>query len=117
MCISLSYDIFSGIIDVIGGRCFVMPLNRDKVLPPRSMGDLIQRLWEGYYNVNTAIVRENMRVVTPPVTDVAEIGQFLSRECEGYPIYKLEKFLGGGMCNVLIQEATEAVLLTEDVHM
>ena len=72
-------------------------------------------MWEGYYKVNTAIVRENMRVVTPPVTDIAEIGQYISRECEGYPIYKLEKFLEGGKSDG--NRTVRCVLVTGDMHM
>lgn len=73
-----------------------MPLNRKNVLPPSSLLDLVQKMWEGYYKVNTTIVRETMRVVSPPVTDFTEIGSYIANECEGMPIYKLEKYVGGG---------------------
>lgn len=85
------------IIDVSEKRCFVMPLNRDRVLPPRSMFDLIQKMWDGYYKVNTTVVRENMRVVLPPITDMSEIGDYIERECYGMLIYKLEKDDSKGM--------------------
>ncbi|KAF7280535.1 uncharacterized protein LOC143193354 [Rhynchophorus ferrugineus] len=86
---------YTGIIDVTDHRCFVMPLNRTNVLPPRSLIDLVQKMWEGYYKVNTAVVRETMRVVGPPVSDFTEIGSYIASECSDMPIYKLEKYVGG----------------------
>lgn len=86
----------TGIIDATGKRCFVMPLNRGNVLPPRSLFDLIHKMWDGYYKVDTEVVRETMRVVTPPIADAKEIGSYIANECQGFPIYKLEKYVGGG---------------------
>ncbi|RZC36305.1 integral membrane protein 2A [Asbolus verrucosus] len=85
----------TGIIDITGNRCFVMPLNRGNVLPPRSLFDLIHKMWDGYYKVDTQIVRETMRVVTPPLKDLKEVGAYISKECEHRPVYKLEKYVGG----------------------
>lgn len=87
----------TGIIDVTGKRCFVMPLNRHVVLPPRSLFDLIHKMWDGYYKVNTEVVRETMHVSTPPLTkdDLKTVGNYISRECDGLPVYKLEKYVGG----------------------
>ncbi|KDR10662.1 integral membrane protein 2B [Zootermopsis nevadensis] len=81
----------TGIIDMDGHRCFVMPLNRQRVLLPRSMFDLIRKLWDGSYEVDTDVVRETMRVVTPPITDFENVGYYISRECSGFPTYMLEK--------------------------
>ncbi|KAG8228588.1 hypothetical protein J437_LFUL009293 [Ladona fulva] len=81
----------TGIIDLDGNRCFVMPLNRYQVLPPRSLFDLIKKMWEGYYEVDTEVVRETMRVITPPLSDMQGVGQYISRECMGMPTYKLQK--------------------------
>ncbi|XP_018576588.1 integral membrane protein 2C [Anoplophora glabripennis] len=85
----------TGIIDITGHRCFVMPLNRQNVLPPKSLFDLIQKMWEGYYKVDTAVIRKTMKVVLPPITDSKSIGGYITSECEGLPIYKLEKYVGG----------------------
>ncbi|KAF2898962.1 hypothetical protein ILUMI_07223 [Ignelater luminosus] len=87
----------TGIIDVTGRRCFVMPLNRGAVLPPRSLFDLIHKMWEGYYKVNTEVVRETMHVSTPPLTrdELKSVGSYISKECDGLPVYKLEKYVGG----------------------
>lgn len=85
----------TGIIDITGRRCFIMPLNRDNVLPPNSLFDLIHKMWEGYYKVDTEVVRKTMKVVIPPITDTKTVGAYISSECEGLPIYRLEKYVGG----------------------
>ncbi|XP_017784330.1 PREDICTED: integral membrane protein 2B [Nicrophorus vespilloides] len=85
----------TGIIDRTGNRCFIMPLNRKNVLPPKSLLDLIQKMWKGYYKVNVDIVKETMRVVTPPISDTSKVGEYISKECYGLPIYKLEQYVGG----------------------
>ncbi|XP_067007927.1 integral membrane protein 2C isoform X2 [Anabrus simplex] len=81
----------TGIIDLDNHRCFVMPLNRQRVLPPRSLFDLIRKMWDGYYEVDTEVVRETMRVVTPPISDMKAVGYYISRDCKSYPTYMLEK--------------------------
>jgi len=86
----------TGIIDITGKRCFVMPLNRNVVLPPRSLFDLIHKMWDGYYKVNTEVVRETMHVSMPPLSkdDLKNVGSYISKECDGLPVYKLEKYVG-----------------------
>lgn len=79
----------TGIVDINGGRCFVMPLNRDQVLPPRSIVDLLSKIWNGYYEVDTEVIRENYRVELPPVENLEELGRFIYRECVGLPTYRL----------------------------
>lgn len=86
---------YTGIIDVTASRCFIMPLNRGNVLPPSSLFDLVHKIWDGYYKVDTKVVRETMRVVTPPITDTSEIGEYITSECQDMPIYRLEKYVGG----------------------
>ncbi|CAK9798587.1 Integral membrane protein 2C [Anthophora plagiata] len=81
----------TGIIDIDGQCCFVMPLNRQAVLPPRNMYDLLRKMYEGYYEVDTEIVRETMKVVTPPITDLSVVGTYIARECQNLPTYMLTK--------------------------
>lgn len=45
----------------------------------------------GYYEVDTAIVRETMKVVTPPITDLSVVGTYIARECQDLPTYMLKK--------------------------
>lgn len=87
----------TSIVDVTGKRCFVMPLNRNVILPPRSLYDLIRKMWDGYYKINTEILRETMQVIIPPLSkdEVKLLGSYITRECNGLPIYKLEKYVSG----------------------
>jgi integral membrane protein 2B len=81
----------TAIVDQTAKRCFVMPLDREKVLPPRSMFDMIQKMSDGYYSVNTNRVRETMRVVLPPLDDLSDLGQYIQQECVDKTTYRLEK--------------------------
>ncbi|XP_074599337.1 integral membrane protein 2B-like [Brevipalpus obovatus] len=81
----------TGIVDLEEDRCFVLPLNRSMVYPPHSSIDLIIKLKSGFYDVDTEIVRESYRVVTPPITDIKPLGYYIARECEKFPTYRLEK--------------------------
>lgn len=88
----------SAIIDRSTKRCFVMPLDRDTVLPPRSIADVISKMWEGYYNIDTNVIRKNMRVVLPALseTDKEAISPRIRSECLDANIYRLEKYVSGG---------------------
>jgi len=81
----------TGIIDLEAGRCFVLPLNRSRVLPPHSLFDLVAKMRAGYYDVDTEVVRESYRVVTPAIDDVKSMGYYIGRECATLPSYTLEK--------------------------
>ncbi|XP_013788057.1 integral membrane protein 2C-like [Limulus polyphemus] len=81
----------TGIVDVERRRCFVMPLNRKLIYPPRSLVDLMLKLETGYYDVNTEVVRETMYVITPPVSDKKKLGYHIARVCSTFPIYRLER--------------------------
>lgn len=85
----------SGIIDKDNGRCFLMPLDRDTILPPKSLRDLIEKMWNGYYNINTSTVRKNMRVITPELKDLSDVSPRITNECEEMKIYRLEKLVSG----------------------
>ncbi|XP_014259630.1 integral membrane protein 2C isoform X2 [Cimex lectularius] len=82
----------TGIVDVDGKRCFVMPLNHTNVLPPETLYDLIKKMQDGYYEINTAVIRDTMRVVLPAIEDRSSLGIYIRKECQDYAIYRLEKF-------------------------
>lgn len=84
----------TGIIDLDGHRCFVMPLNRSLVLPPHSLLDLILKMRDGYYEVDTEVVRDTMSVLYPPITDFKSVGYYIARECSTLNTYMLEKVTG-----------------------
>ncbi|GAB6019865.1 hypothetical protein CHUAL_001404 [Chamberlinius hualienensis] len=81
----------TGIIDLEGRRCFVMPLNRTLVLPPHSLLDLVLKMRAGYYEIDTEVVRDTMSVVYPPITDFSSVGHYIARECSNLNTYMLEK--------------------------
>lgn len=81
----------TGIIDTVRQCCFVMPLNRQCVLPPRNMYDLLRKMYSGYYDVDTKVVKETMKVVKPPITDLSLVGTYIARECQDFPKYMLMK--------------------------
>jgi integral membrane protein 2B len=85
----------TGIIDMDANRCFVMPLDREQVAPPKSMRDLIFKVWNGYYNIDTDVVRQNMRVVVPALEDTSDVSPHVMRECSDKKIYRLEPFVNG----------------------
>lgn len=93
----------SAIIDRSTKRCFVMPLDRETVLPPRSIVDVVNKMWDGYYNIDTNIIRKNMRVVLPALsdTDKATISPRIRSECMDSNIYRLEKIVSGGKLRMM----------------
>lgn len=87
----------SAIVDVEGRRCFIMPLDRSTVEVPRNFYDLILKMQKGDYNIDTTVVKKNMRVVLPPITDMSKMATGIADECKGKRTYKLEKYVSGGM--------------------
>ncbi|KAK3860770.1 hypothetical protein Pcinc_033202 [Petrolisthes cinctipes] len=81
----------TGIIDVSSGRCYVMPLNHTHVLPPRSLFDLIEKMWMGYYNVDTRVVHESTRIIYPPVEDYQTLGVYIAKQCAAFPTFWLQR--------------------------
>jgi len=83
---------YTAIVDQSANRCFIMPLDRDKIAPPKSMFDMIQKMSEGYYSVNTKkTVRENFRILFPESDDLTEFGEYIQAECKDKKTYRLEK--------------------------
>ncbi|XP_053676998.1 uncharacterized protein LOC128727149 [Anopheles nili] len=85
----------SGIIDSAARRCFIMPLDRETVLPPQSLHDLIQKMQHGYYNIDTSVLKKTMRVVLPELTDFTDVSPRITKECVDMKIYELEKIISG----------------------
>ncbi|XP_023209896.1 integral membrane protein 2B-like isoform X1 [Centruroides sculpturatus] len=99
----------TGIIDLDGHQCFVMPLNRSLVLPPHSLFDLVVKMRAGYYDVDTEIVRETMQVMTPPIKDFKTVGYYIARECSKMPTYRLERVTS----SVFKRSITDKILFRE----
>lgn len=86
----------SAIIDTHSRRCFIMPLDRDTTLPPKTLTDLLKKMGSHYYNIDTERVRHTMRVVTPPIDDLSTISERIANQCFDMKVYKLEKITSGG---------------------
>lgn len=85
----------TGIVDLSGHHCFVMPLNRQNILPPKDLLDLVRKMAGGYYEVDPKVLSESYRVVLPKVEDLSTLGRYIEYECRNYPVYKLEKIVSG----------------------
>lgn len=90
------------IVDKEQSHCFVMPLDRTTVLEPRSLQELIVKLNDGSYIIDTEIVRRNMYVVMPALSDLSEIAPRILKECMNMSIYRLEEKIGNGEFLILI---------------
>lgn len=86
----------TAIIDESTKRCFVMPLDRDAVLPPKSLADVILKMYMGYYDINIKQIQKSMRVIPDEVTDMTTISPNIQIACDSMSIYRLEKIVGGG---------------------
>lgn len=85
----------SAIVDKENGRCFVMPLDRETVLPPDSLYDLVRKMWSGYYDLDMDVVKKNMRVVVPALKDLTDISPRIVEDCSKMRVYQLEKMIRG----------------------
>jgi hypothetical protein len=84
----------TAIVDPTGMQCFIKPLDRKNIAPPKSFVDLINKMENGYYEQNTKVIRERYRVRLPPLDtrDVAELGSWMIREqCVTKKTFLLEK--------------------------
>lgn len=86
----------SAIIDHDARRCFIMPLDRENILPPQSLTDLIQKMFRGYYEINTTVIRKKMRVVTPAIDDLSSTSPKIQDACRNMNVYRLENYVSGG---------------------
>lgn len=88
----------TGIVDLEKGRCFLMNLDRTRVLPPKGLFDLVEKMREGTYDIDTEVIKDNYRVVLPAVSDIDDMGYYIAKECavKGFPTYRLEKMTSPG---------------------
>jgi hypothetical protein len=81
----------TAIVDLDHGRCFILPLNRDAVKPPKSFIDLLEKFKSGYYLPNAQVMREGYKVLTPPLMDLAPLGPYINADCQFFDTYRLIK--------------------------
>jgi hypothetical protein len=81
----------TAIVDLDHARCFILPLNRDTVKPPRNLIDLYNKVKSNYYVPDAEIVRESYKVVLPPLADVEPLGFYIWNDCQFFDTYRLIK--------------------------
>jgi integral membrane protein 2B len=81
----------TAIVDKDHGRCFILPLNRDAVKPPKNFLDLLEKFKSGYYMPNAEIMRESYMVVNPPIDDLEPMGYYIWNDCQFFTTYHLVK--------------------------
>jgi len=81
----------TAIVDPDGKRCFVMPLNRNEISPPRSLMEIISKLKNGAFELDLDEIRHDTRVVLPPLETLEGYGFFIERACFRYKTYRLEE--------------------------
>uniref|UniRef100_A0A0K2TRD3 Integral membrane protein 2 n=1 Tax=Lepeophtheirus salmonis TaxID=72036 RepID=A0A0K2TRD3_LEPSM len=84
----------TAIIDPDAGRCFVMPLNREEIEPPRNFIDIINKMRQGTYKLDFRKIRKDTRVVLPPLSNLEEYGSFIEKACRDKKTFRLEEVTG-----------------------
>uniref|UniRef100_A0AC34R1Z5 Integral membrane protein 2 n=1 Tax=Panagrolaimus sp. JU765 TaxID=591449 RepID=A0AC34R1Z5_9BILA len=81
----------TAIVDVLGDRCFLKPLDRSVVVPPKNFIDLLQKMESGYYAQNPRVIHETFRVgnrLDPE--DLLDLGSVMvSRHCNNKAVFQL----------------------------
>eukprot|EP00918_Siedleckia_nematoides_P086288 GHVU01189924.1.p1 GENE.GHVU01189924.1~~GHVU01189924.1.p1 ORF type:complete len:275 (+),score=35.61 GHVU01189924.1:57-881(+) len=80
---------YTAIVDQDDNRCFILPLNRSLVKPPRDFWDLLLKLKTGYYLPDAHVIRIKYQVVQPPIINLAPFGYYIWHECSKYDTYRL----------------------------
>lgn len=85
----------TAIVDPLHRTCYIMPLNRSRISPPRDLIDLMVKLKTQYYMPKASVVREQYRVVLPAMTDLTVLGSIIMRECYHHHTFRLERYVSG----------------------
>lgn len=86
----------TAIVDRSARRCFLMPLDRESVLPPTSLKDLFEKMARGEFRLDMDVVQQNMRVVLPALENLDDVSPSIRAECgKSMRVYRLEKFVRG----------------------
>ena len=83
----------TAIVDILGDRCFLKPLDRSVVVPPKNFIDLLQKMENGYYAQNPRVIHETFRVgARLDSGDLLSLGSaMVSRHCNNKDVFQLVK--------------------------
>jgi len=79
----------TAILDMESHDCYILPLNRSVVKPPKDLFELIRGLNDGTFTVDGDAVRETYIANPLAMPDPSTLGPFIARECRGLPTYML----------------------------
>jgi len=83
----------TAIVDLKGRRCFIKPLDRQRITPPQNLVDLVRKMEQGYYEQNTAIIRERYVAGGTPLkpSQLRSLDSWMiSQQCSSMTSYMLE---------------------------
>lgn len=81
---------WSVIYDLIANRCFIMPLDRSKISPPKDILDILIKTKQGYYLPDNMLLHQYM-VVQKQITDLQPFGPSIESRCKKASSYLMEK--------------------------
>jgi len=84
----------TAIADLKGQRCFIKPLDRDRISPPQSFIDLIRKMEEGYYEQSADVIRLHYVARMPPLSSqaLAALNSWMIQsQCQYMTTYMLER--------------------------
>lgn len=87
------------IIDTVRDRCYIMPLDRTLVPPPKNLFDMVLKMKQGYYNLNFQEIKKNYRVIGGQLPSLSGYGFLAPRACNNRRTFKLEELVG----NVIVK--------------
>jgi len=93
------------IIDSLRSRCYIMPLDRTVVPPPRNLFDMLMKMKQGVYNLNFTEIKKNYRVMEGEIESLDGLGYFVPRACYNKPTYRLEELVG----DILVKREVEGM--------
>lgn len=81
---------YTAIIDSMGGFCFILPLDRTVISPPRNIFDIFSKMRDGTFDVDYEEIRQDFRVGST-IESFEGYGSFIPRACSDKRTYRLEK--------------------------
>ena len=87
----------SVIIDKDSKRCLLYPLDRETVMPPIDLFDILLKMSRNEYLPNMEVLEKKMRIVGSEMDsdEISEISPRIAEYCKGNNIYRMEPFVSG----------------------
>lgn len=79
----------TAIADRDNEQCFVLPLDRQSVIPPKNMFDLIIKMQTGYYKPDVLMIEKQFNVELPAITNIDQFGPYIKSDCSKFTTWRL----------------------------